>query len=528
MNSEELWKELIARAGRLADLAGVQRLLSWDQETMMPAGGVEARSAQLGTLSAVIHERYTDPALGDLLSRLTEALPPFAADAAGRAAIGAGATVDDLSMAPALRSAVVRAMGREYEKRSKLPGDLVVRIAELGARAKAAWKEARKADDFAVFRPYLEQQFALARESADHLGWEEDPYDALLDSYEPGLTYSWIDERFSALRGSLTDLTRQIQTAARGSSAHERAFAASRRIVPAERQLAFGRHMATELGYDFAHGRLDISAHPFTGGSAATDVRITTRVMEDYFPSCLMSIIHEAGHGIHGQQLAPVLRRIPIRYGLAVAESQSRFYENVLARSRGFWNRYFDELVTDVPELADLDRETWYHSLNIVAPSLIRVEADEVTYGLHIMLRFELEHEVINGRLAPADLPEAWNEGMDRYLGIRPTSDADGVLQDIHWSMGAVGYFPDYLLGSMLSAQLMQAAQEGIPDLDRRLESGDFTAINRFLAEGVQRHGGTMTFAELARFATGREFSAEPYLHYLRQKFSDLYGIDNS
>ncbi len=509
MNQTAKFGRLRARAARIADLTGAASLLSWDQETLMPSGGTESRAHQLGTLAALVHEHYTDPALGDLLRELGDELGTGDAPGAG----------------PTAGALIVRAMLRQHEQRTKIPPELVVRRTELSTRAREAWKAARKADDFNQFAPFLAEQFQLARELAEHLGYDNNPYDALLDQFEPGTSFEWIDTRFRAVTPELQDLIRRIAEAQVADGSHADAAQAAYRSVRAERQLAFSRSMAEAVGYDFAHGRLDSSAHPFTSGASYLDVRITTRVQENYFPSCLFAVIHEAGHGMHGQHLNPELYRFPFRYGLALAESQSRFYENVIGRSRAYWAYHYDDLRKAVPEFADVSSETWYRTINAVHPSLIRVEADEVTYGMHIMLRFDIENAAINNLLKVEDLPGAWNDAMGNYLGVRPDSDANGVLQDIHWSQGGIGYFPDYLLGSMLSSQLWDAVKRAIPDAGEQIRQGDLREINRWMADTVQREGGKLTFAEMAEHATGTAFSSESYLRYLAEKYGEIYHL---
>lgn len=489
-------------ASRIADLMGTVSLLSWDQETIMPNGGTESRAHQLGTLAALIHEHYSDPSLGDLLRDIV-------------------AKQDERSE-PGL---IARAMLRQHEQRIKVPAELVVKRTELSTRAREAWKAARAADDFAAFAPFLSQQLELARELAGHLGYESNPYDALLDQFEPGTSYDWINDRFAAVKPDLKRLISAIAGSSVGS-ATEAARAVRTLRVPAQQQLDFSTRMAEFVGYSFNNGRLDLSAHPFTSGSSYMDVRITTRVDEEYFPSCLFAVIHEAGHGIHGQKLSPSLYRYPFRYGLAIAESQSRFYENILGRSRVFWEYHFPALQESIPAFREVDLDTWYRAINFVEPSLIRVEADEVTYGMHIMLRFEIENELINGRLEVGDLPAAWNDRMTDYLGVTPDDDADGVLQDIHWSQGGIGYFPDYLLGSMLSSQLWDALEDSVPDAHDQLRAGKLDAVNSWMADRVQKEGGKYTFAEIAEYATGREFSHESYIKYLRSKYEEIYKLD--
>jgi len=420
---------------------------------------------------------------------------------------------------------ILRAIERQHKNRTKLPAELVVKRTELSARARESWKAARQADDFSRFQPHLEEQVSLAREVAEHLGFDNHPYDALLDSFEPGLTHDWIKARFDEARPRLMRLISEIADAKERDPKLRQAESVLIRNVSREHQLAFGKAMAEFVGYRFENGRLDQSAHPFTSGSSYLDVRLTTRVLDTFFPSCLFSCIHEAGHGIHGQNLSPELYRLPFRYGLALAESQSRFYENIIGRGRAFWEHAFEKMRSSVTEFGDVPLDEWYRGINAVSPSLIRVEADEVTYGMHIMLRFELEYALIAGELSVADLPGAWNEKMQSYLGVAPDSDANGVLQDIHWSQGAIGYFPDYLLGSMMSSQLWQALQVDVPCAHSQVRAGSLSQINSWLKERVQQYGGLYTFAEVSQNATGAQFSAEPYLAYLEDKYRELYQL---
>ncbi len=521
MNVEQLWDQLTKRAATIADLMGVQRLLSWDQEVLMPAKSVDSRANQLATVSGLIHSHYTDRALGDLLSSLTEALPPFSKDE-----LAAEGPIDgDGRPTAMLEAAVVRAMGRHHERQVHTPAELVTRAAQASTKAKIAWREARKNNAFAEFKPFLEEQFAIAKELAEHWGYTDDIYDPLLDEYEPGLTHAWITERFNALKPRLKELIAKVAAATDGDPSLLEPGRLMHRPAPAATQVAFGRRMAEAVGFDFNHGRFDLSTHPFTGGPAFNDVRLTTRVDERYFPSCLFASIHEAGHGIHGQKLHPALSRIPFRYGLALAESQSRFFENILGRSRAFWDHWYPSLQKAVPEFADVSIDSWYRGINHSQPSLIRVEADELTYGMHIMLRFGLEHAIVNGDLAVADLPGAWNDGMEDLLGIRPEDDANGVLQDIHWSMGAVGYFPDYLLGSMLSSQLWKAFAASDAGAEEAVRRGELGPVWEFLEKRVQTFGGAMTFSEVTAAACGEDFDAEPYVSYLTNKYSEIYRL---
>lgn len=500
MNVTAQLEELSRKAQVIADLGGAASLMSWDQETTMPAGGAGYRAVQLGTLARLAHQYYVSPALGDLLKSLDQAL-------------------SDRDYGDPQRS-IVRVMLREHTQRSRIPEDLVAKIAEHSATARETWKEARKQADFSIFVEDLETQFDYARQLADALGYEENPYDALLDQFESGLTYRLIRGEFDRVKPRLSALIGRIS-----GNSDRVADEVLRRQYPQDAQLAFGRKMAEEMGFDFHRGRLDLSTHPFTSGSSVDDVRLTTRVNDHYLPDCVMSTIHEAGHGIHFQNNAAEYARFPFRFGLALAESQSRFYENLIGRTREFWEYALPAFHEHFPEARDVGAEELYAGVNKSQPSFIRVDADEVTYGMHIMLRFELENSVVNKELAVRDLPGEWNTRMEEYLGITPPDDSQGVLQDIHWSQGGIGYFPDYLLGSMLSSQLWDALESSLPDTRSKIRSGEFAPITEWLRENVQKHGGAFTFTELAERATGEAFTSEPYMRYLESKYGELYGL---
>ncbi len=499
---EDALQQLKAHTARIVDLARTVSLLNWDQETTMPPGGVQSRAEQIGTLQGLIHEFYVDEKVG----RMLEALEPL---------------LDELPY-DSDEAALIRYVRREHHRRTRVPTDLVVEIYRTAGLAKEAWKEARAQDRFGLFEPLLEQIVALLVKKAACFPQFDNPYDALLDEFEPGLSHATIAGVFDALKPRLIALVR-------GIAAHQDAVDASilQREVPAERQIAFGREVVAQMGYDFTRGRLDLSAHPFTSGPGYGDTRITTRVVAGHLPACLMATIHEAGHGMHGQNIHPALRRTPLGLSssLAISESQSRFYENVIGRSRPFWRHFYPKLqAAFAPALDDVDLETFYRALNVSRPSLIRVEADEVTYGLHIMLRFELENDLINGRVRVADLPQAWNARMEDYLGVVPPNDALGVLQDIHWSQAYIGYFPDYLLGSILAAQLwekMLAEQPGTLD---EIEAGRFEGVLAWTREHVMQHGRKFTFPELADRVVGG-FGSEAYIRYLTAKYGEIYGL---
>jgi carboxypeptidase Taq len=481
----------------LHDLMEVQQLLEWDQQVMMPRKGAEQRGAHQAALARVVHERLADPALGDLIVSLEE--KDLADDA----------------------RADLREAHRAWERAVKVPSSLVSERAMAVALAQEAWTAAKPAGDFAAFRPHLERVLALTREMASLLN-PEHPYDALLEEYEPGMTEDELASVFAGLKARILPLLDRILGAASPPDASILA-----RRYPVESQEAFCRAVAGDLGYDFEAGRLDRSAHPFTNGTFR-DVRITTRYSETFLNMALFGTIHETGHALYEQGLDPERFRTPSGQAcsLGIHESQSRFWENVIGRSRPFWSHYFPKLRRAFPGALDgVGEEDFYRAVNAVKPSLIRVEADEVTYNLHILLRFELESALLKGTLEPGDLPEAWRAGMKDLLGIEPPSDREGVLQDIHWSAGLVGYFPTYALGNLYGGQFLQALRSDLPDLDGRIAAGDFAPVRDWLRRKIHVQGRRHLAPELCARVTGRSLSADPLMAYLEAKFSDVYGL---
>lgn len=498
----EKYEQLKTRLGRVVDLSRSAAILGWDQETYMPDGGAEARAEQLSTLSGLAHQFFVDEEVGSLLDDLNKELgDDYESDAAS----------------------VVRVQLREYLKSVKVPGDLVMKIAKATALSQHAWKEARENNDFAHFQPHLERVVDLRKEYANALGSPTDNiYDALVNDYDPGLTQEYIDGVFSALKPRLVALVEQV------TAAEQVDDAMLKLKYDTQTQLDFSLKVAEGIGYDLNRGRLDLSAHPFSTSFDTGDVRITTRVYEDFMPTCLMGVLHETGHAMYEQNISQNLRRTGLDTGssMSLHESQSRFYENVIGRSRVFWSHWFPQLQTAFPQqLSDVELEAFYKAMNKSEPSLIRVEADELTYGLHIMLRFEIENELINDRISVADLPAVWNSKIEEYLGLTPPNDTQGVLQDIHWSMGAFGYFPDYLLGSIFSVQIWEAMQADLPEAPQQVAQGDLRAINQWMRDKILVHGSKFTFPEVAERVTGHPLQWEPYMNYLEAKFSDVYGL---
>src|SRR5574341_219896 len=493
---EAKFTQLKQRLARVRDLMHAGAVLNWDLEVTMPPGGAEGRADSLATVSALAHEHFVDEEIGQLL----EDLRPY-----------------EESLDPASDEAsIIRVARREYLKEVRVPSELVEERARTSSLAHHAWVEARQKDDFSIFAPLLDKQIELAIRWAncfEHGGMPENP---LLDAYEPGIDYDQIAAVFSGVKPELVKLVAEIV-------AHQDRVDDSPVRVPWDEksQIEFSREVTKVLGYDYDRGRIDLSAHPFTTGFSRGDVRITTRIDPNSVISCLMSSIHEAGHAMYEQNTSPMLYRTGLDTGasMAVHESQSRFFENIVGRSLPFWRYWYPKLQAALPSLKSLSLDEFYAALNKSEPSLIRVDADEVTYGLHIILRFELENDLINGRVKVADLPREWNDRMEQYLGVRPPNDALGVLQDIHWSAGLIGYFPDYLLGTIFSVQLWDQMQQDIPDVEAQIERGQFEQVLGWQCEKIHQHGQKFTLPELSQRVTGSPLRWEPYLSYLRAKY---------
>lgn len=491
-------KELLAR---VYDLGAAEAVLSWDQETYMPPGGAEARAQQLATLAKLAHEFFTSEEIGKLLEDLEPQVRQLDYDS------------DDASL--------VRVTKRDYERAVKVPSALVAEITKAASLGREAWKEAKATSNFLKFYPHLERIVELSIRKAEALGYKERIYDALLEGYEPGMKTSQIEKIFADLKEKLVPIVRQIASCEKPDDSF------LHKEYDERVQWDFGLEVIKDFGFDLKKGRQDTSAHPFTTGFSVSDVRLTTRIQKDYFPSAFFSTIHECGHGLYHQGIDPALERTPLAEGasLGMHESQSRLWENLVGRSRLFWLHYYPRLKKRFPsQLRYVSLERFYRAINKVEPSLIRVEADEVTYNLHIMLRFELENAMLEGRIKIKDLPQIWNAKMEEYLGIVPPNDAQGVLQDIHWSQAYLGYFPTYSLGNLISAQIFEQAKKDIPSLPEQISSGQFGELLSWLRNNIYRHGRKFTSNELLKRITGKELQAESYLKYIREKYSEIYG----
>ncbi len=499
----DLYTKVCAHAREIALLESISALLNWDERTLLPPAAGAYRAEQVTHVSNLIHRRKTDPQFGDWLEQLSES--ELAADPHS----DTGATIRELR--------------REYMKQCKMPERLVAELARASVLGQQAWVTARQNNDYSAFQPHLETTLRLKREQADAIGYEQSPYDVLLDDFEPDATSKQIDAVLEGLREQLVPLVASITSSSRRPNRE-----ILRRHFPQAAQEKFGRAAAEKIGFSFERGRLDVTHHPFCSTMGPHDVRITTRYDEQFFPTAFFGILHEAGHGIYEQGLREDQFGLPpgSYLSLGVHESQSRMWENFVGRSRSFWQHFFPAAQQAFPEaLGDVKLDDFYFAVNDVQPSLIRVEADEATYNLHIIIRFQLEQALIRGDLAVTDLPEAWNARYREYLGITPPNDADGVLQDIHWSAGLIGYFPTYSLGNLMAAQLFECADRELGGLADAFARGEFEGLLEWLRDKVHRVGRSWNAGELIEQITGEPLSHEALVRHLRNKLAPLYGV---
>jgi carboxypeptidase Taq len=509
-------KTLKTLEGLTTHLSEIQRInsaasvLSWDQETYMPAGGGVARAEQIATLQGLAHQKLVSHDMERLLGRSVD--------------LTNGVPLDhDGELWDESTQALLREVWRDYSRAKKLPSDFVVTLSRECSLAQQVWAEAKEDNAFARFLPNLRTVLSLKREEADYLGYVDSRYNALLDVYEPGATIAGLRPLFAELKARLVPLLKRIQNSA---TRIDDSFLFH--AYDTTRQLEFGRLVLMRMGYDFERGRLDLSAHPFTTSFHPTDVRLTTRVHEHDLPSCLFSCIHEGGHGLYDQGLDPHHYGTPLgdSVSLGIHESQSRLWENCVGRSRAFWRFFYPVLQqTFHHQLRHVEMEEFYAGINRVKPSFIRVEADELTYNLHIMLRAEIEQHLIEGHTRADDLPEIWNSKMKEYLGIVPPTDAEGVLQDVHWSLGAFGYFPTYALGNLYAVQFYDQARMEIPHLEDEIAAGQLSVLRRWLEQKIHRWGRMFTPERLSQRVTGRSVNPGPFLRYVERKYGELYKL---
>jgi carboxypeptidase Taq len=485
-------------------------LLSWDQETYMPPGGGAARAEQIAVLQGLAHQKLVSSDVEKLLAQWMDLTTGGLFDQPG-----------DGWDEPA--RSLLREVWRDFSRAKKLPSQFVMALSRETSLAQQVWAEAREHNKFTMFLPHLRTILSLKREEAQYLGYKESPYDALLDVYEPGSTIAALRPLFAQLKARLVPLLKRVM-----DSPVRIDDTLLRHSYDQTRQLEFGRLVLTAMGYDFERGRLDLSAHPFTTSFHPTDVRVTTRVFEQELQSCLFSCIHEGGHGLYDQGLDQRYYGTPLgeSVSLGIHESQSRLWENCVGRSRAFWRFFYPILQQTFPrQLQEVDLEQFFAAINCVKPSFIRVEADELTYNLHIMVRFEIEQDLIEGRTPPDELPGVWNRKMEDYLGITPPTDAEGVLQDVHWSLGSFGYFPTYTLGNLYSVQFFEQAKREIPQLEDDIAAGRLVVLRRWLEQKIHRWGRMFTPDHLAQRVTGSSLSPDPFLAYLEKKYGELYQL---
>ena len=502
-STEETYKKLCQAVQEATMIGRIQHLLEWDEHTKMPKAGGAYRADQTAYLAGLVHQKQTAPEIGDWLAELAES--ELAADPRS----DTGSNLYHLQ--------------RDYEKKTKLPQTLVEQLTRACTVGQQVWIEARQTDDFKRFQPNLEEIFGLKREEAAALGYDASPYDPLLDEYEPGETTDNVARVLSELRDALVPLVQAI-----ADSDQRPEVSILERSYPVDVQESFGTQVAKQLGFDFEAGRLDETAHPFCTGLGPGDVRITTRYDEHAFSDAFFSILHEAGHGMYDQGLPREHYGLPIGedVSLGIHESQSRMWENQVGRSRAFWGHFYAAAQKAFPAaLGDVELNKFYDAINDVRPSLIRVEADEVTYNLHILIRFELEQALIEDQLQVADLPTAWNEKYEHYLGITPPNNADGVLQDVHWSAGLIGYFPTYALGNLYAAQFFDQAKQDISGLEDQFRQGEFSSLLTWLRENIHQHGRRYSSSELVERVTGSPLQHDALIGQLQEKYGEIYGL---
>jgi carboxypeptidase Taq len=500
-SSDAILADLKQRLAEIYDLNSAGSVLGWDEATYMPSGGATARGRQIAIIRRLAHERFTDPTLGRLLDGLEQSSDSLSADDAS----------------------LIRVARRDYEKAIRVPAEYVARANAHASASYNAWIRARPANDFAAMIPFLQQTLELSREYAEFFAPYDHIADPLIDDADEGLTTTTIRRIFTELREALVPMVRAISEQPLVDDAWlDRSFDEAT-------QLDFGLKIAAQMGYDLKRGRLDKTRHPFCTKFASGDVRITTRVRENDVRDSLFSTLHEAGHAMYEQGVNPAHEGTPLGSGASsgVHESQSRLWENVVARSRPFWEHYYPHLKRlFADQLGSVPLDSFYRAINKVEPSLIRTDADEVTYNLHIMLRFDLELDLLEGRLEVADLPEAWRAGMKADLGIAPPDDRDGCLQDVHWYAGTIGgAFQSYTIGNILSAQFFTAATTAHPEISTEIADGQFGSLHGWLTNNVYKPGRAFKPDELVAQSTGSAMTMAPYLAYLRKKYGELYRL---
>lgn len=478
-------------------------VLYWDLRTGAPRKGVPQRAEVIGMLSAEAFKLSTSAEIEGYLAYFDES--------------GNNSRLDHIM------KAAVKECRKEFDKYRKIPADKYKEYVILTSEAESIWEEAKNSNDFELFRPYLERIVDFNLEFIELWGYKDNKYNTLLDFYEPGMTVEKLDLIFDKLRSKIVPLVAKIK-----ESANQPDDDFLKQYFDISKQEEFSRYILKKMGFDFEAGRLDESEHPFTMGITPGDVRITTHYYSDDFISALMSSMHEGGHALYEQNISPELNGTPLSTGtsMGIHESQSRFWENIIGRSHKFWEHYYKDLQKVFPEqLKDISVSKFYKAINKVQPSLIRVEADEVTYNLHVMIRYEIEKALINKEIKVSELPRVWNDKMKEYLGIVPPNNAKGVLQDVHWAGGSFGYFPSYTLGNIYSAQIYNTARKKIKDFDKLIEKGKLIKIKEWLSEKIYKHGKLLEPSEILKEVTGEEINPKYLVEYLENKYKEIYKL---
>jgi carboxypeptidase Taq len=496
MKKYEAYRTTMAR---IADLEYTLAVMGWDQETYMPEKGADFRAQQTSTLSGIAHEMSVDKELGDLLKKLHKKKGLDAKQARN---------IDESL--------------KDYKQSKKYTTEFVELLSKTTSECFQAWQKAKKASDFKIYAPHLAKMVDLKRKEADMLGYKKHPYDALLDQHEPGATVAFLDVLFKDVREQLVVFVKKIAAAKQNSDAF------AHKHYPKDKQWDFGIDLLKQMHFDFEAGRQDISMHPFTTSFSALDVRVTTKIIENNLKSMIWSCIHEGGHGLYEQGLPTSQYGLPCgeAISLGIHESQSRMWENNVGRSLPYWKANYKRLQNYFPQnLKNVSLEEFYKGINLVNPSLIRIEADEVTYHFHVLIRYEIEKALMEGTIKVADLPAFWNEHYKKYLGVKVTSDAEGVLQDVHWSHGSIGYFPTYSLGSFYAAQFFNQAHKDVKGLQQQIEKGNMLPLLKWLREKIHKHGKFYTAEELCIHVTGEKLNFKYFMKYATEKYSAIYHL---
>jgi carboxypeptidase Taq len=502
-DKKKLLEELYGNMRELAILRSCGALLDWDERTYMPRAGSEHRGNQMALLSGIAHEKFICPRNGEIIEKLL--------------ADGFDLQADDPD------AANIREIKRVYDKAVKIPKSLVEELSRTITMAQGVWQEARAKSDFPMFRPWMEKVVYLKQQQAQAVGYKDTAYDAMLDDFEPGASTPMIAAVFANLRNELVDLLGRIKSSGNGPDT-----SIITRDYPVEAQEKIGMEVARAIGFDFNSGRLDVTAHPFCTDIGPSDIRITTRYNPNHFPQAFFGIMHETGHGLYDQGLPKDCYGLPCcePVSLGIHESQSRMWENLVGRSYPFWKYFYPKVREAFPvALNDVSLDSFHFAVNDVRPSFIRVEADEATYNLHILLRFEIESAFFNGDLKITDVPGIWNERFQKYFGITPKNDAEGCLQDVHWSAGLIGYFPTYTLGNLYAAQFFEQAGKDLGDLDSQFALGEFSGLLGWLRAKIHSQGQRYRAEQLVQRVTGRPLTHQPLIEYLNGKFGKLYQL---